>query len=876
MQIKYNNPLHAPVDKFSAKVNFTDKRVLILLCVFIFAAGFYFGGYTSSPTLINSQVKELSLLNFTLIKNYLRGWMSQPKKMTIDIKHKDYQFLEYKRAEALKRGKLIKDEDSYVPAWVTVDGKTTKVRIRLKGGGTDHLEGDKWSFRIKVNGDKAIWGMRRFSIQAPKRSGWGHEWVMYEWFRKEGLISLRYDFIDLKINGKRRGIFALEESFSKELIENNQRREGPILKWDESLFVDSRKTTRGDMLVEKDLFHAADVVSFSTTKIFSNDALRDNFHAGRHMLIALRRGEVKLSEVFDVERAAKSVAILRIINALHGARWKNCRFYFNPVIGKLELIAYNAYGPYPIVTIKKNSIPFFTALRQNLSKTGIQGWFNLFFADPEFVEHYFAALDRFTSPGYLESFFNDISSDRKKKESYIFKDEPSREILFPVYFHNREMIRSYLYPKLPLKVYLKQSGDQAIRLSVANPRFLPVVIDGIVLKPGGQFLAVPSPLELEGKHIGQPLDFREIEIPAPDIGKPILRRVRTGDTLILDDIQVKYHSPGIRNPSLAPIDAYPLFFSSRLISTDENQRRLAELTKNGILNIDDERKVMTIKSGKWLIEKKIVIPKGYKTRVAPGSELILNKGAAIISYGPIELIGTSKIPVVLKSTDGTGQGLAVISADNQSRLSHVVFDNLGSITGKNWRLTGAVTFYESKIKIDNSKFINNHSEDYLNIIRSKFAIRSSSFRNSSGDALDVDFGEGTITECDFESCGNDCLDFAGSKAEIRNTRISTAGDKGMSVGEKSLVRIIDTSVARAAIALSSKDKSTAVADRLIISNSKIGFAAYQKKPEYGGAQILAKGTVMRNVGDKYVGDNKSRVLENGKEVKTSFSKDLFR
>ena len=79
--------------------------------------------------------------------------------------------------------------------------------------------------------------MRRFSVQAPKRSGWGHEWVMYQWFRKEGLIALRYDYIDLTLNGKRRGIYALEESFSKELIENNQRREGPILKWDESLCV---------------------------------------------------------------------------------------------------------------------------------------------------------------------------------------------------------------------------------------------------------------------------------------------------------------------------------------------------------------------------------------------------------------------------------------------------------------------------------------------------------------------------------------------------------------------------------------------------------------------------------------------------------------
>ena len=153
-----------------------------------------------------------------------------------------------------------------ITARITVDGKTAKVRMRLKGDITDHLQGDKWSFRIKVNGDNTIWGMRRFSLQAPERSGWGHEWVMYQWFRKEGLISLRYDFIDLTLNGRRLGIFALEESFSKELIEHNRRREGPILKWDESLLFDHRKNEVGYKVEETELFHAADVISFTTPK----------------------------------------------------------------------------------------------------------------------------------------------------------------------------------------------------------------------------------------------------------------------------------------------------------------------------------------------------------------------------------------------------------------------------------------------------------------------------------------------------------------------------------------------------------------------------------------------------------------------------------
>jgi hypothetical protein len=462
-----------------------------------------------------------------------------------------------------------------------------------------------------------------------------------------------------------------------------------------------------------------------------------------------------------------------------------------------------------------------------------------------------------------------------KIESAIFKDYPSRRVLTPVYFHNRDTIRSFLYPQLPLKAHLKQYNGKKIKLSVANPMFFPVAIDGIELTETGQFFDSLSVTELEGKRVGQPLRYIDVEVPAVEIGQSILSKIREGDKQVLDAVRIKYHIPGIKSFRLARIDAHALSFSQLFIPLDESRHQLKEWASKGMLQIDNNIREIKFNSGNWTIENDVVIPQGFKAIIPPGSQIILNKDASIISYGALEIMGTENRPVVIKSTDGTGQGLAVFSVNKRSKLSHVVFDNLRSISKKNWNLSGAVTFYESAAEINFIEFTKNHSEDQLNIIRSKFSIRNSRFNNSFGDALDVDFGEGTITDCEFESCGNDCLDFAGSTAEIRNTRINAAGNKGMSVGENSLVRVIDTSVARTVIALSSKDKSTAVADRLTISDSKIGFAAYQKKPEYGGAQILAKGTVMRNVGDKYVGDNKSRVLENGKIVKTTFSKDLF-
>ena len=82
-------------------------------------------------------------------------------------------------------------------------------------------------------------------------------------------------------------------------------------------------------------------------------------------------------------------------------------------------------------------------------------------------------------------------------------------------------------------------------------------------------------------------------------------------------------------------------------------------------------------------------------------------------------------------------------------------------------------------------------------------------------------------------------------------------------------------VDEAPIGVASKDLSVLIIDRIAIRNVDQAFTAYQKKPEYGGAQIYAKETAMINVDQHYVGDPQSRIFENGKAMKTSSARDLI-
>ncbi|MEA3396059.1 MAG: CotH kinase family protein, partial [Chloroflexota bacterium] len=152
-----------------------------------------------------------------------------------DIGFVEFQTLAAQREEALQKGVLMQDDDDWVRAQIRFQGETISVRLRLKGDWPDHLEEKKWSFRVKTRNDATLLGMRSFSVQAPYTRSHLNEWLYYEDLRQAGILAPRYSFVNVVVNGESWGLYALEESFSKELLESQGRRESVIVRFNEDL-----------------------------------------------------------------------------------------------------------------------------------------------------------------------------------------------------------------------------------------------------------------------------------------------------------------------------------------------------------------------------------------------------------------------------------------------------------------------------------------------------------------------------------------------------------------------------------------------------------------------------------------------------------------
>ena len=129
---------------------------------------------------------------------------------------------------------MITEIDDYVPAVLKFNGENIRIKVRLKGDNLDHLRTDKWSFRIIVKKENHVFGMRRFSLQNPSTRFFHGQPLFFDLCRELGILAPRFVFVNVNINGDAKGIMALEEHMSKELLTYNGRRESVILRFDET------------------------------------------------------------------------------------------------------------------------------------------------------------------------------------------------------------------------------------------------------------------------------------------------------------------------------------------------------------------------------------------------------------------------------------------------------------------------------------------------------------------------------------------------------------------------------------------------------------------------------------------------------------------
>ena len=770
--------------------------------------------------------------------------------LALQIDYKGQQKLERKKQEAIKMGVHMASEDDWVRAVYGEGERLVPIKMRLKGDWLDHIKGKKQSFRIKVKQENTWNRLRTFSVQTPVARDHLNEWVFHQFLQREGLLTTRYDFIKLTINGKSKGVYAYEEHFEKILPEFNHRREGPIVKFSETAVWQARMS---DLKARAKLgtneggfssFEIADIEPFEDKKIAKAPHLKEQFEAAQNLMHAYKYGTKSASEIFDLDKMARYYAILDITRAYHGLVWHNQRFYFNPVIQKLEPIAFDGYTmdgsmnwiAKPFIGHQMNKRPGF--FLGNLI-------FNLMF-DEEFSEAYSRYLYHYSDTTVIRSLLNDLKNGINQREEFLKKDYPKYSYNRNYLIESAAKIRNMIMPHEETGISVrtqKASGDK-LELRVSNRHTLALKIVGVGVKEGVLGDTLERPMMIPAFDPLQPPQYFPLEVAK-------------------DQKFVFFQLPGFDSLFSAPIS--PFKISSTFIPA-------LSLFEDVILESNEVYQVLgnevVFNPGNHRITERIIIPEGYVIRMGPGVELDFVNGAGLISKSPIFAMGDVETPVRIISSDRSASGFTILQPKEKSELHYVVFDQFNTLSYEGWQLTGAVTFYETQVLLNHCSFLNSQCEDALNLIRAEFELNGCMVRNAAFDGIDIDFSKGRIVNCMIENSGNDGVDFSGSRIDYYGTRIIGSGDKGISVGEETTITIHSCFVSGAKTALAAKDFSQVTVKQIQMEKVETGFAAYRKKPEYGPAKISVKTLQTEDVGVLHLIEKGSILEIDGKPVGT--------
>ena len=296
------------------------------------------------------------------------------------------------------------------------------------------------------------------------------------------------------------------------------------------------------------------------------------------------------------------------------------------------------------------------------------------------------------------------------------------------------------------------------------------------------------------------------------------------------------------------------------------------LFNNSDVIIDHSKKTILFDKKVINIKKDLFIPENFIVRGQPGLTINLLDGASIYSKSAFNFNGSTINPIKITSFDRKGGGLVIISPKTKSIFTNTIFEHLTSPDIGSSGLTASITIYDTEVSFKKCIFNQNQSEDFLNLIHSKYDISDSYFKSAQSDAVDSDYSNGTIINSIFTDIGNDAMDFSGSISELSKLSFDRVGDKVLSAGEMSKISGKHIDIINAEIGITSKDLSEVSISDLKIKDTRLGFAVFQKKEEYGASQATISGLEMTNVDFVHLVDLNSTLTLNGTDVISKRSK----
>ncbi len=799
------------------------------------------------------------------------------------------------RDRGMARGIIVQTEEDTVPAVVEHGATRADADIRIKGDWTDHIATEKWSLRVKLQ-DERLFGMRVFSIQRAKARGFLWEWFVLEAFRREGVLAPRSTFVNVVINDNYAGVYFLEEHPAKELLESQGRREGAIVLWDEQ--------ARWDTLLQSHDVYSKDVRlpvpasaqpslgmvppfvrAYGEKRLESSEALTRSYYAAveemralrNHVLLAddatarMKRLQAlhelegaTIDSIVDVERVAIAHAVASLFQIQHALYWQNLRFYHDPVLDRLEPIAFDnmaqeASARDPVMFRRNRAMPPFEQ-----SATYYNGVFR--------------HLGRLCDPTWLEAFFADILPDAERFEAALLADDdiPAPFALAAMLQRVRTQqgyLRNVIFPTDPVSFAASYEVEEDASARVTGSMEVvawgttrtPVVVEGFRFSDGSLRSAASvlgagddalGAIRTEEGHVILPNDGRSVAFRFPvhdrlanleNVGhviRAVKEQSRASRKLDLD-VEVLFRPIAASAPTGERLafqkrdDAWPSEGGRPPTPT------LAEaLARHPFLEYRAEEGRLVIRQGEWEVAGDLVVPDGVTLHAFGPVTLRFEQDACLVSSSPLVFEGNWETPIVLEPVAGSDRwsGVVVVRASGRSTWEHVRVRNTQAIARKGWVTTGGITFYRSPVTMRRCFIEGTLAEDGTNIFGADMLLERVTFSGCASDSFDGDFVSGQVVECTFKDGQADGVDFSGSDVDVIDCTFIDLMDKAISAGERSVVRVRGGLAQDVSIGIASKDGSRVHAEGMTIRRAKnYALAAFVKKSEYGPAILECVG-----------------------------------
>jgi hypothetical protein len=787
--------------------------------------------------------------------------------LSIHVNDSSFKELLQFREKSLAQKVITPDLKKYVKGFIQYKGEKIPVKLRFKGDWTDHLQGDKWSFRIKVGAGYAINGLKSFSIQSPKTRGFLKEWFLHKVFENIGLLTTSYDFIPVMLNGKNLGMYALEEHFDKQLIESRERREGPILKMDEEGFWESNLLGFTNKVWHKiPYYEAAALLPFKKKRTLKSEGLRTQFLLAKDLVYQYKTNAAPIQDLFELDALAAYHALLDLGGVDHGQAWHNQRWYYNPITSKLVPIAYDLYTD----DVRPPVRPAILGMVTNDAEVIPQNRFinESVFNQQAFQIRYLHFLKEFATEQFLNTQIELLQAELDSLNQCLGKEFSDYKLDLKPFYANAKNIEvelpnyaqqiaadqldfvkssaaydelthsSVYYSETGLKAYKKAYNGGVSTIECINFHTGELTIIGYGIKQNKHHL-IPliAPIKMKGFAVS------EEKITLTGNGKlyNLFFTVPAFPDSIFTKKIVPWPYPGLDNPRREL--EKPLVKNTKLYSI-----KGPHVTLNKNVHLTDV----------------LFIPVGYELIIHPGSTIKLSANGGLLSYSPVTAIGTKSSPIKIQGMSSSNNGIQVLTKDRtNSKFEYVTFSKLSSFSYKGWTLTGGLTVYKGNVAFNQCTFKNNTCEDAVNLVNCSFTMTNTLIENTFSDGFDADFCVGTIDEMTINKAGNDGLDFSGSVIKMSNIHIFSPGDKAISGGEKSTITVNRGEITKAKLGIVAKDLSVITVSEVGFSYCENVFACFQKKEEYGPAKIVANQCRKVKCGSIYLLGKGCSIMEDG-------------